>query len=335
MDFKNIYTVIDSHTGGEPTRTVTSGLPEIPGKTIVEKLKFLQTEGDYLRKFFCREPRGSNIMSAVFMFQPSDPRADFGVIFMDGGDYLPMCGHDTIGFCTAMIESGTVKAVEPYTTITLETPAGLVEARVKVENGHAKEVSVKNIPSFVMVRDGSVDVPGIGHVDFDVAFGGNVFAIVSADSIGLEIRPDNQKKIVNAAEMIMDEINANYEIKHPELDFIDCVNHVEFYTKSSNPEADVQNAVVVPGGAIDRSPCGTGSSAKLSLLYAEGKLGIGEHFVHESIVGSIFKCRILDTCKVGDKDAVIPEITGSAYVTGLGTLVLDPKDPYAEGFMIV
>ena len=335
MDFKKMYTVIDSHTGGEPTRTVTSGLPEIPGETIVEKLNYLQTEGDHLRRFFCREPRGSNIMSAVFMFEPSDPRADFGVIYMDSGDYLPMCGHDTIGFCTAMVESGRVKVEEPYTMITLETPAGLVEASVKVENGHAREVSVRNIPSFVMIRDGSVDIPGIGNVHFDVAYGGNVFAIVSADEIGLEIRPDNQKKIVNTAEMIMDEINAKYEIRHPELDFVDCVNHVEFYTDSKKPEADVQNAVVVPGGAIDRSPCGTGSSAKLALLHAEGKLGLGEFFVHESIVGSLFKCRILDTCKVGDIDAVIPEITGSAYVTGLSTLVLDPQDPFDEGFLIV
>ena len=202
MRIKRVFTSIDTHTGGQPTRTITGGIAHIPGATIVEKMTHLKENMDWIRTSLMFEPRGSDIMSGVILTEPTHPEADIGVIFIETTGYLPMCGHDTIGVCTALVETGMVKVEEPETRIVLDTPAGLTHIWVDVENGRAKGVTFKNIPSFVMAEDAEVDVPGFGKIIMDVAYGGNVYAILPADAVDLEIRPENARKVIDAGRKI-------------------------------------------------------------------------------------------------------------------------------------
>jgi proline racemase len=334
MKIARVFSSVDTHTGGQPTRTITGGIPYIPGKTAVEKMKYLKENMDWIRTALMFEPRGHDIMSGVILTEPTHPEADIGVIFIETTGYLPMCGHDTIGVCTALVETGMVKVEEPVTHIALDTPAGLTRVRVAVENGKAKGVTFKNIPSFVLAENKEVDVPGIGKILLDVAYGGNVYAILPADSAGIEIRPDNARKIIDAGRRIKAAVNDQVKIRHPEKDFIDACTHVEFYGKPTKPEAHVKNTVFFAEGGIDRSPCGTGTSAKLAVLYARGELKINQEFVHESIIGSIFKARVVEETKVGPYTAVIPEVTGSAHIMGINQLFIDPDDPHRHGFLL-
>lgn len=329
-----MFSTIDTHTGGEPTRTVIGGIPVIPGKTVSDKMLYLQEKEDWIRKVLMLEPRGNDVMSGVILTEPCSPGADLGVIFTEVGGYLPMCGHDTIGVSTALIEAGIIKPIEPYTYITLDTPAGVVKVKVLVEDNVAKEVSFTNIPSFVFGQDIKVEVPSLGTVKLDIAYGGNFYAIVNAEDLGITIAPQEAQKIIHIGNLIKDSLNQQVKVFHPEKDFINEVTHVEFSAPPTHPEANRKNAVLIPHGSIDRSPCGTGSSAKLACLYSKGELKIGSTFVHESIIGTIFKCRVLEETTAGSFKAVIPEITGSAYVTGMHTFVIDPDDPLQEGIKI-
>jgi len=334
MRFKRIFTTVDTHTAGNPTRTILGGIPYIPGKTVSEKMLYLKNNMDWIRKILVHEPRGNDVMSSVIVTEPCTPGADLGVIFAEVGGYLPMCGHDTIGVCTTLVETGIIPPVEPYTYINLDTPAGLVKTKVLVENGVAKEVSFTNVPSFVFARDLEVEVPEYGTVKLDIAYGGNYYAIVRSKDVGLDVTPANASKFVQIGNIIRTAVNKQVQVYHPEKEFITEVTHVEFSDDPQHPEATVKNAVVVPPGAIDRSPCGTGTSAKMASLYAKGKLAIGEDFVHESIIGTLFKCRILAETTVGEFPAIIPEVAGSAYVTGMHTFVIDPDDPIKEGILL-
>lgn len=334
MRFKRMFNTVDTHTGGEPTRTIVGGMPYIPGKTMAEKMLYLKEEADWIRQSLMYEPRGNEVMSGVFLTEPCSPEGDIGVIFIEVGGYLPMCGHDTIGVCTTLIETGMIKPQEPYTFINLDTPAGIVRAKVGVENQVAKEVSFTNIPSFVFAQDVAVEVPGLGKITLDISYGGNYYAIVRAEEMGLSIEPLRAKEIVSWGNRIKEAVNQQVTVYHPDKDFIQEVTHVEFSAPPTHPEATLKNAVVIPPGAIDRSPCGTGTSAKLASLYARGELGIGEQFVHESIIGSLFRCQIVGETEVGDFPAITPQITGSAYVTGMHTFVIDPDDPLSQGFQL-
>lgn len=334
MRFKRMFNTVDTHTVGEPTRTVVGGIPYIPGKTISEKMLYMKENEDWIRKILMHEPRGNEVMSGVILTEPCAKGADIGVIFIEVGGYLPMCGHDTIGVSTALIETGIIKPVEPYTDITLDTPAGLIKVKVKVEGGVAREVTFKNVPAFVFARDVEVEIPSIGKISTDICFGGNYFALVQADDLNVEIEKDQAKKIVELGVKVREAVNSQIKVYHPEKPFIDTVTHVVISAPPTHPEATLKNATVIPPGSIDRSPCGTGSSAKMASLYSRGELHLGEKFVHESIINTIFKCRLLEETKVGDFKAVVPEITGSAYVTGINTLVLDPDDPVQEGFQL-
>lgn len=329
-----MFTTVDTHTVGQPTRTIIGGIPYIPGRTVSDKMLYLKENEDWIRKVLMYEPRGNHVMSGVILTEPCVTGADIGVIFIEVGGYLPMCGHDTIGVSTTLIETGIIKAVEPYTYITLDTPAGLVKVKVKVENNVAKEVTFTNVPSFVFARDVEIQVPTLGTVKLDISYGGNFYAIVQAEDVGLSVKPEEAKKIIAVGNMIREAVNRQVEVYHPEKPFITKVTHVEFSTLPTNPEATMKNVVVIPPGAIDRSPCGTGTSAKMAALHARGKLGLKERFVHESIIGTIFKCRILEETKAGGFPAIIPEVTGSAYVTGMHTFVIDPDDPIQEGFQL-
>lgn len=331
---KKLFTTVDSHTGGNPTRTVTSGLPKLKGRTMSEKMLEMKNEHDWIRKFLMNEPRGHGVMSGALITDPCHPDADVGVIFIETGGYLPMCGHDTIGVCTAMIETGLIEAVEPVTAITLDTPAGLVKTEIQVENGKAKLVTFRNVESF-KYKSIKVNVEGVGSVDCDIAYGGNFYGIIDARKLGLELVPENAPTIVETAIAIRKTINREHEIVHPEFPFIRGLTHIEFYTDPVHPEADVKNTVVVPPGGIDRSPCGTGTSAKLAVLFSEGKLAPGEVFVHESIVGSLFRARILETTEVKGYPAVIPEISGSAWLMGFHTFLYNEEDELNEGFLLI
>jgi proline racemase len=329
------FTTVDTHTGGNPTRTVLSGLPKLTGRTMGEKMLQMKQEYDWIRKLLMFEPRGHEVMSGALLTEPCDPEADVGVIYIETGGYLPMCGHDTIGFCTALVETGLIPAEEPVTTLKLDTPAGLVEVRIDVENGKAKQVTFRNIPAFLYRQDVRVHVDGLGEVTCDIAYGGNFYAITDARKLGLPLNPSHASSIVETAVRIRKAINQALEVVHPEYPFIKGLTHVEFYSDPTHPEAHVKNAVVVPPGGIDRSPCGTGTSAKLATMYARGEIGIGEEFVHESIVGTIFRGRVLASTEVGGLLAAVTQITGSAWLMGMHTFFYDPEDELSEGFLLL
>ncbi|MGD9043389.1 MAG: 4-hydroxyproline epimerase [Desulfobacterales bacterium] len=334
MRITRVFSSIDTHTGGQPTRTITGGIPYIPGATIVDKMTHLKENMDWIRTSLMFEPRGHDIMSGVILTEPTHAEADIGVIFIETTGYLPMCGHDTIGVCTALVETGMVRVEEPVTRIVLDTPAGLTRIRVDVENGKAMGVTFENIPSFVLAEDAEVDVPGFGKLIMDVAYGGNVYAILPADAVGLEIRPENARKVIDIGRRIKAAVNAQVTIQHPEKDFINECTHVEFYGQPTSPEAHLKNTVFFAESGIDRSPCGTGTSAKLAVMHAKGELKLNQEFIHESIIGSIFKARIVAETRVGPFSAIVPEVTGSAHIMGINQLFIDPDDPHGKGFLL-
>lgn len=334
MKFIKSIHAVDSHTMGEPTRIIVGGVPKIPGKTMAEKKEYLQKEMDNVRTAIMLEPRGHNDMFGSILTSPVNEEADFGIIFMDGGGYLNMCGHGSIGAVTVSIETGMVETVEPITHVKMDTPAGLVSAEAKVKNGKVKEVSIVNVPAFLYKENVSVEVPEIGEVKFDISFGGSFFAIVNAKQLGLKIEPKNTNKLTEIALQLRDIINENIEIQHPTLSHIKTVDLIEIYDEPTHPEANYKNVVIFGQGQVDRSPCGTGTSAKLATLYSKGELKEGEVFVYESILGTLFKGRIVGTGKVGDFTTITPEITGAAFITGFNHFVIDEDDPVKYGFLL-
>lgn len=345
MRANKVFRTVDTHTGGNPTRTVVSGLPELMGETMSEKMLDMKENHDWIRTLLMYEPRGHEVMSGALVLEPCDPRADIGVIFIETGGYLPMCGHDTIGVCTALIETGIVESKEPATHLVLDTPAGIVEVVVGMENGKAKHVTFQNIPSF-MLKSVEIDIknlpfctkslnPGTDTITCDIAYGGNFYGIIEASDLGLDIHPDNASTIVEAAVEIRDHINSFAEVVHPEHHFINGLTHIEFSAEPGHPDANVKNTVVVPPGGIDRSPCGTGTAAKLAALYSKNKIQLNETFIHESIVGSLFKARIIKTTSAGQLEGIVAEITGSAWITGMHTFTSSPEDELNEGFLLI
>lgn len=334
MYFQRLFSTIDTHTGGNPTRTVISGLPKLKGDTMSDKMLYMQEHYDWIRKFLMNEPRGHSVMSGALMVDPCHPEADVGVIYIETGGYLPMCGHDTIGFCTALVEAGLIESTEPYTYLNIDTPAGLIKVKIKVMNGKAEEVTFNNVPAFLL-KSIETEVEGIGTIECDIAYGGNFYGIIDARKLDLALEESNASNIINQAITIRNAINDIETIVHPEHAFINGLTHIEFYTDPSHPDADVKNTVIVPPGGIDRSPCGTGTSAKLATLFKQNQLEIGQQFIHESIVGTLFKARVLEKTKVENVDAVVTEVTGSAWVMGMHKFFYDESDPLREGYLLV
>lgn len=334
MEAHIMFTTIDTHTGGNPTRTVTSGLPKLAGNSMSEKMLYMKENFDWIRKFLMNEPRGHDVMSGALLTDPCHPDADIGVIYIETGGYLPMCGHDTIGLCTALVETGMIPVFEPFTSLKLDTPAGLVEVRIDVENGRAQKVTFINIGAF-HYKSIDVNVTGFGTVSCDIAYGGNFYGLVDARKLNLELTPENSTKIVDIGIRIRNTINQSVEVIHPESPFIHGLTHIEFFTDPTNPEANVKNTVIVPPGGIDRSPCGTGTSAKLAVLYAKKQIAINERFVHESIVGTLFEAKVLEEVKVGPLDGVVTEISGKAWLMGIHKFFYNPEDPLSEGFLLI
>lgn len=334
MKFSKSINAIDSHTMGEPTRIIVGGVPNVPGKTMAEKKEYLQNELDYVRTSLMLEPRGHRDMFGSILTAPVNDEADFGIVFMDGGGYLNMCGHGSIGAMTVAVETGIVESKEPITNITMDTPAGIVKGEVKVENGKSKEVSIVNVPAFHYKENVEIEVPEIGKVTLDISFGGSFFAIVHAKELGLKVEPKYSQQLLEVGLKIRDIVNKTVEIKHPELSHINTVDLVEIYDEPTHPEADYKNVVIFGQGQVDRSPCGTGTSAKLATLYSKGQLKENETFVYESIAGTLFKGRIVGTTNIGNYKGIIPEITGAAFITGFSQYVIDEDDPVKHGFSI-
>ena len=337
MKFSRSIQAVDTHTMGEPTRIVTGGIPRIPGDTMAAKRDYLAGPADHLRTALMFEPRGHNDMFGAIITEPCQKEADFGIVFMDGGGYLNMCGHGTIGAMTVAVETGMVEAVEPITQVVLEAPAGLVRGEVRVVQGRVREVTFTNVPSFMYRAGVAIEVPGLGEIQVDLAFGGNFFILVPARALGLAVVPGQLRELESVALRIREIVNRTIPIRHPELEHIRTADLVEIYGPAVDPEAQGRNVVIFGDAGcpnFDRSPCGTGTCAKMAALHYRGELGIGEDYVCESILGTLFRGRLTGTAKVGDYDAVIPRITGSAYITGFNHLVIDDRDPLRHGFRL-
>ncbi|MGO2123730.1 proline racemase family protein [Glutamicibacter arilaitensis] len=333
MRTTRVFHAVDSHTEGMPTRVITGGVGTIPGKTMAARRLWLMENSDHIRKLLMNEPRGHAAMSGAILQPPTRDDADFGVLYIEVSGLLPMCGHGTIGVATVLVETGMVEVVEPVTEIRLDTPAGLVIASVQVEDGHAAAVTIKNVPSFADRLDASVQVPGLGAVNYDLAFGGNFYAVVDLESIGLPFERERKQELIEAGLAIMAAINEQDEPVHPERDDIRGCHHV--YLKAPGSDAEhSRHAMAIYPGWFDRSPCGTGTSARMAQLHARGELGLETDFLNESFIGSQFTGRLVGTTTVGDKPAVIPTVTGRAWVTGTAQYFLDPTDPFPEGFIL-
>ena len=315
---------VDSHTEGMPTRVVTGGVGPIPGATMLERKLHFEAHMDELRLLLMREPRGHSAMSGAILQPPTRDDADWGVLFIEVSGCLPMCGHGTIGVATVLVETGMVPVSEPETVVRLDTPAGLVEARVAVEGGRARGVTLRNVPAFVYERERPVRGLAV-----DIAFGGNFYAIVPSP---IEVAPANADDLVARGLEIMREINERPPV-HPQDERIAGCRHVIFHAAGSNG-AHARNATAIHPGWLDRSPCGTGTSARMAQLHAAGELALGEPFVNESVIGTRFTGRLVDETSVGDLPAVVPEITGRAWVTGMGQYLLDSDDPFPAGFAL-
>ena len=331
MRSARVISTIETHTEGMPTRVVTGGIGIIPGATANERRLHFMKHLDHIRHFLMDEPRGHASMGGAILQPPTTPDADWGVVFIEASGCLPMCGHGTIGVATALVESGMVTVTEPVTTIRLETPAGLVTARVSVSDGHATSVTIENVPAFVDRLDAQIDVAGVGRVPYSLAFGGNYYALVNLDDVGLPFDRARQADILAAGLAIMDAINASEPPRHPQIEGVDHCHHVEFIAPGSTAEHS-RHAMAIYPGWFDRSPCGTGTSARMAELWARGELPLDSDFVNESFIGGRFVGRLVGETKVGDFRAVVPTITGRAWVSGLAQYMMDPSDPFPSGF---
>jgi proline racemase len=328
-----MFSAVDSHTEGMPTRVVTSGIGTLPGATMADRRRYLMNERDDLRTLLMNEPRGHGAMSGAILQPPTRPDADVGVVFIEVSGCLPMCGHGTIGTATVLVETGMVPVKEPVTQIRLDTPAGLVVASVAVRDGRAREVTFRNVPAYLHLRDAAVEVEGIGPVRLDLAWGGNFYAILPAADLGLRVLPDRHDELVAAGLRIMRAVNEQLDFAHPEQpDVADC-RHV-ILTAPGDGDVDSRSAVAIHPGWIDRSPCGTGTSARMAQLATRGELALHTDFVHQSLIGSRFTGRLVEHASVGRYPAFVPTITGRAWITGLASYLLDPDDPFPAGFVM-
>ena len=334
MKAQKIISTIDSHTAGERTRMITGGLPSIPGATMPDKREYFTQHHDSVRKALTLEPRGDAEIVVAAITDPVNEDSDIGVLFMDSLGFEGMCGHGTIGIVTTLIETGQITPVHPYTEVRLDTVTGSVHARAAVDHeGNVKEVTLRNVPSFVYMQDAQVDFDG-GKVLTDIVYGGNFFAILPVERLGLELVPSNVGRLVERGIAFRDAARDQLEISHPTEPGINPLHGVEMYVDNPSPGIHARNIMTFAQRSFDRSPCGTGTSARLALLHAQGRIGIGEEFIHESILGTVFKSRIVEEGRVDGYPAIIPEVTGSAYLTGSHQFFIDPRDPLKEGFLL-
>ncbi len=337
MQSKLVLHAVDSHTEGMPTRVITGGVGVIPGATMSERRRYFMEHMDHLRTLLMYEPRGHAAMSGAILQPPTRPDADYGVLFIEVSGCLPMCGHGTIGVATVLVETGMVPVTEPVTEIRLDTPAGLVTAQVAVHDGAATAVTLHMVPSFSVGLDRKALLPDGRTVTYDLAYGGNFYAILPLEQFGLPFDRSAKNELLAAGLSLMDAINDEQPPVHPQDPTITGCHHVHLVAPGSTARHS-RHAIAIHPGWFDRSPCGTGTAARMAQLHARGELPLDQDFVNESFIGSTFTGRLIGTTQIDDGTdailAVLPTVTGRAWITATAQYLLDPTDPFPAGFLL-
>jgi len=327
-------TTIDAHTEGEPFRVITGGFPELPGDTILARRRYAKTHYDNLRTALMWEPRGHADMYGCIVTSPVTPEADAGILFIHNEGFSTMCGHGVIGFTTVALETGMFPMTGPETTLKIDTPAGLVTAYARVDAGRVKSVYFHNVPSFVLELDAVVDAPGLGRIRYDLAFGGAFYAYVKAEDVGLTCAPEDYRRLIEAGMAIKRAVMASRAIPHPFEEDLSFLYGVIFIGPASDAQRHSRNVCVFAEGEVDRSPTGTGVSGRLAIHHARGEIGAGEPITIESVIGSKFTGKVARTTTFGPHNAIIPEVEGSARITGRHEFLIDPDDELKDGFLL-
>jgi proline racemase len=336
MRFSRMINVVGVHTAGELNEVITGGVIDVPGRTMFDKMLYLQNEADGMRQFLLHEPRGKVAQCVNLVLPSTNAEADLGFIIMESQYYVPMSGSNTICTVTAVLETGMVPMHEPVTNLVLEAPAGLVRVSAACRDGKCVSVTFTNVPSFVFCLDEHVEVPGLGTLKVDVAYGGMIYVLVDANALGYSIVPSEAAELVDVGERIKAAAAEQLPVAHPENPQIHTINQTLF----AGPLRDgpkgkrARNGVIVSPGRLDRSPCGTGTSARLAVMHARGQIAVGEPFIHESIIDTEFVGTIVATLDVAGVPAIRPTITGSAWITAFHQYVLDPTDPLPTGYRL-
>jgi len=325
---------IDAHTGGNPVRVVAGGQPSLQGESASARRQDFLARYDWIRTGLMFEPRGHDMMSGSLLYPPTRLDCDLGIVFIETSGCLPMCGHGTIGTVTVAVERGLAAPKTPG-LLRLDTPAGVVEAAYRLDGEHVAAVRFRNVPAFLHSENVTIDCPELGALKLDIAYGGNFYAIVETQENYRDLADLKPADILRLSPIVRRLVNAAIEPVHPDDETIRGVSHVMWTGCPTRDEADARNAVFYGDKAIDRSPCGTGTSARMAQLTAKGRLAVGDDFVHESIIGSLFSGRVEASARVGNHDAIVPSIEGWARITGLNTIFIDDRDPYAHGFQVV
>ena len=328
-----ILSTVEMHTGGEPTRIVVDGWPAFTGRTLLDKRREAKERHDHLRRGLMLEPRGHDVMSGSILYPPTREDCDIGILFIEVSGCLPMCGHGTIGTVTMAIENGLVTPATPG-TLNIDAPAGRIVARYERPDRFVESVRITNVASYLAATDVAIDVPGLGELVFDIAYGGNFYAIAEPQKNFAGLEALSAGDVLRLSPIVRRLVNEKIDPVHPDDPTIRGVSHVMWTGAPRDPRAQARNAVFYGDKAIDRSPCGTGTSARMAQRVARGKLKVGDDFVHESIIGSLFDGRVEGVSRVGNHDAIIPSIAGWARQHGINTIFVDDRDPFAHGFQV-
>ncbi len=331
---RSTFSCIDGHTCGNPVRLVYGGGPPLEGATMLERRAHFLAEFDWIRTGLMFEPRGHDMMSGAILYPPTRDDCDIAILFIETSGCLFMCGHGTIGTVTMAIENGLIRPKVPG-VVRLDTPAGLVVARYRQDGDRVEEVQITNVPCYLHARDLSVSIPALGPLTFDVAYGGNFYAIIDPQESFSDLSAVTAADLIRWSPALRMAINQAYRFVHPESPAIDRLTHILWTGAPTIAGATARNAVFYGDKAIDRSPCGTGTSARMAQWAAKGRLGIGDAFIHESIIGSLFNGRVEQATTVGPYRAIMPSIGGWACQTGINTIFIDDRDPFARGFSVV
>lgn len=334
MRADHAFKVLDIHAGGAPSRLVYSGLPRLRGSTVMEKMQEFASLHDWIRSALVLEPRGGALTSAIVLTEPAHPEAHVGAFFMEPHGYLPMCGSDAIAMTTALVETGQVAVTGPETVVRIDTPAGLIEATAHVDGDRVTGVTFVGAPAFCALSEEKLEVPGYGTVVVDVAYGGNFYVIADATQFGVEFDALNTAPAVAVAQRLREAVNRRFDVTHPTIGEIAGVTHVQLFLPPEEDGNPTRVMVVIPTGNVDRSPCGTGTTAKVATLLARGELSLGQTFTHHSVTGARFTGRAVETTTVGATPACRVAITGTAYVVADATIYVDLRDELAHGFLL-
>ena len=332
MQWKKTITMVEAHAEGEVGRIVTSGVNDIPGDTMLEKMNYINQVDDSLRRFLVFEPRGYAQMSTNLIFDPINKDADIGFLILQGDKAHAMSGSNSICLVTVLLETGRIEMKEPETTVILDTPAGIVRATASCKNGKCERVSLDMTPSYADQLDATIDVEGLGKVTVDIAFGGIFYALIDPSQFDLKILPENARQLVDIGTRIHRAVNEQLEISHPELESIKGISYTMFV--GHDDEGEMKGATILPPGRIDRSPCGTGNSARLAVMEARGQIKVGEILKAKSIIDSEFQVEIISKKTIAGKPGILPRISGRGWIHGIHQIGIDPSDPYPLGYKV-